>query len=999
MKHAANIAQSRIARLPLEDPFGRRCIGDSRGGRSGFRYLFMFGLSSWIIATWAHLGLGQETDNAAAIEVFETRIRPLLVERCFECHSEETDRSGGLVLDSLESMLRGGDSGPAINLAHPEESLLLRAVLYRDPKLQMPPDAKMPDAQVGNLREWIAAGAPAPSDFQTGKAIETVSNALSVDRAREHWAYRPISQPTIPNVFPLTPEEAPPESPIDAFLIRLQRTMDVAPSERVDLTTWLRRLAIDLHGINPTYDDMQYWGSLDSTNWVSGDGPEERALLRERLIDSMLASPRYGERFARRWMDVIRYAESLTLRGFVLGDAWRYRRYLIDAFDSDMPFLQFIAEQIAGDLIPAASIADAQRQWSATTGLVLGDHNYEEQDKLQLEMDIVDEQLETIGKVFLAQTIGCARCHDHKFDPIPTSDYYALAGILKSSVAVEHENVSKWIRMPLPLDPDTERAFAEATLKKKELEQSITAIRTRWESKPTGARIAKNSDFPGVVVDDQQARKIGTWQPSASVKAYIDEGYLHDLNQSRGEKTVTFEPSPLPPGSYSVRISYAHGDNRSSKTLIRVSSADGESEFRINQKQPPTDDGLWQTLGTFRFEAGGQAYVIISNEGSDGHVIADAIHFLPEGQSLQANRAQTEDEQAAEASQRAAALEEKEWMEQELKRITKFMESRPMVQSLRATKTPSDISIHVRGSVHRLGNVVPRGFLSCINAHEPELKERLTIASQANGRLELAHWLVDEANPLTGRVAVNRLWSFMMGTGIVRTLDNFGTTGDSPADLELLDWLTNEFRVSDGSTKKLLRTIAMSTAYQRSAYRSETARDRDPENRSFGVAPLRRLDAESLRDSILQASGELTLLTRVESTIRSDIKDDYRYEHQGGLRSVYQPWFRNSLPPLIREFDGANPSYSTSQRDRSTIATQALTLMHNPWVVARANAAAQRFDPPSPKDQVIITVFRSILGRDPEPAEREWADRVLQEEDLTALVQHLFSSIDFRYAP
>jgi hypothetical protein len=326
------------------------------------------------------------------------------------------------------------------------------------------------------------------------------------------------------------------------------------------------------------------------------------------------------------------------------------------------------------------------------------------------------------------------------------------------------------------------------------------------------------------------------------------------------------------------------------------------------------------------------------------------------------------------------------------------MESRPMVQSLRAAKTPSDISIHVRGSVHRLGNVVPRGFLSCINAHEPELKERVTITSQANGRLELAHWLVDEANPLTGRVAVNRLWSFMMGTGIVRTLDNFGTTGDSPADLELLDWLTSEFRES-GSTKKLLRTIAMSTAYQRSAYRSETARDRDPENRSFGVAPLRRLDAESLRDSILQASGELTLLTRVESTIRSDIKDDYRYEHQGGLRSVYQPWFRNSLPPLIREFDGANPSYSTSQRDRSTIATQALTLMHNPWVVARANAAAQRFDPPSPKDQVIITVFRSILGRDPEPAEREWADRVLQEENLTALVQHLFSSIDFRYAP
>jgi hypothetical protein len=955
----------------------------------------------WCLAAWAPVSqlLGQQTDKTAAIEAFETRIRPLLVERCFECHSQETDRSGGLVLDSLESMLHGGDSGPAINLEQPEESLLLRAVHYRDPKLQMPPDSKLSDAQVGHLREWIVAGAPAPSGFQTGKAIETISTALSVDRAREHWAYRPISRPTIPNVFPLAPGEASPESPIDAFLLQLQRSMGVSPSERVEMASWLRRLSIDLHGMNPAYEDIQYWSSLDSTTGVSGNGPADRALLRERLIDSMLASPRYGERFARRWMDVIRYAESLTLRGFVLGDAWRYRRYLIDAFDSDMPFPQFIAEQIAGDLMPAASIADAQRQWSATTGLVLGDHNYEEQDKLQLEMDIIDEQLETLGKVFLAQTIGCARCHDHKFDPIPTSDYYALAGILKSSVVVEHENVSKWIRMPLPLDPDTDRAFAEATLKKKELQQSIAAVGKRWENKPNGTHIARGTDFPGVVVDDQQARKIGSWQPSASVKAYIDEGYLHDLNQARGEKTVTFEPSALPPGNYSVRISYAHGENRSSKTLIRVSSADGESEFRINQKQPPADDGLWQTLGVFRFEAGGQAYVIVSNEASDGHVIADAIHFLPEGQPRQTNQTQTDDEQAAEAAQRAAALLEKERMEGELKSVTKFLDSRPMVQSLKAAKTTGDIPIHVRGSVHRLGKVVPRGFLSCINSHEPELNERWTIASQANGRLELARWLVDDANPLTGRVAVNRLWSFMMGTGIVRSIDNFGTTGDAPADPELLDWLTNEFRESDGSTKKLLRSIAMSAAYQRSAYRSETARDRDPDNRSFGVAPLRRLDAESLRDSILQASGELTLLTRIESTIRPDVKDDYRYEHRGGLRSVYQPWFRNSLPPLIREFDGANPSYSTSQRDRSTIATQALTLMHNPWVVARANAAAKRLDPTSSDDQTVSTVFQRILGRDPQPAEREWAGRVLLEDDLAALVQHLFSSIDFRYAP
>ncbi|MFN6129523.1 MAG: DUF1553 domain-containing protein [Planctomycetota bacterium] len=940
------------------------------------------------------------SSDPVSIESFESRIRPLLVERCFECHSEGSDASGGLVLDSLEGMLRGGDSGPAINLDQPEESLVLRAIRYRDPKLQMPPDSKLSDAQVEQLREWIVSGAPVPTTFAKGADHPTVSTALTVDRAREHWAYRPIERPDIPDVSRVGPEEDRPESPIDAFLVRVQQRMDVSPSDRVDLGTWLRRLTIDLHGLNPTFEDLRYWLDLETTR----DGPE-RMMLREQVVDSMLASPRYGERMARRWMDGVRYAESLTLRGFVMGDAWRYRAYLIDAFDSDMPFDQFIAEQIAGDLMPQASVRDAQRKWSATTGLVLGDHNYEEQDKLQLEMDIVDEQLETIGKVFLAQTLGCARCHDHKFDPIPTSDYYAMAGILKSSVSVEHENVSKWIRMPLPLEPEIEQSYGEARLKMKKLEQEIATIRKQWESEPRGARVAKRSEFPGVVVDDQQARKIGNWKPSSSVKAYVDVGYLHDGNEGRGEKTVTFEPPALAPGSYALRIAYAHGENRSTKTLVRIASADGETEVRINQKQPPADDGLWHALGTFRFEAGGQAYVVVSNDGSDGHVIADAIQFLPAGQFLPegpsppSRASLSADEQAAQDAQRAAALQEKERMERELKELTKFLDTRPMVQSLKAAEKPTDLPIHVRGSVHRLGSVVPRGFLGCINTHNPGLLDRSAVPPQSNGRLELARWLVDEDNPLPRRVAVNRLWSYLMGSGIVRSLDNFGTTGDSPTDPELLDWLASEFYESDWSTKKMLHAIALSAAYQRSAYRSASSQQRDPDNLAFAASPLRRLDAEALRDSILQASGELQLLTRLESTIRSGIKDDYRYEHEGGLRAVYQPWFRNSSPQLIRQFDGANPSYPTFQRDRSTIATQALTLMHSPWVAARAKATAERAGASASEQESLAYVFRSTLGRDPDRLESEWALEVLREEGLPALVLHLFSSIDFRYAP
>jgi hypothetical protein len=969
-------------------------------------------LSAWIFLVFADPWGGhstvcraQVTDEAAAIASFENRIRPLLVERCLECHAEGSEKSGGLALDSLEGMLRGGDSGPAIDLQQPETSLLLRAIGYRDPDLQMPPDSKLSDTHVDALGKWIAAGAGVPESFKLAKPRGAVSSnpvALSVERAREHWAYRPNLRPAIPEVFPLSAGEDPPESPVDAFLLRLQRTMGVAASDRVDLVTWVRRLSIDLHGLNPTYEDLQYWSTVNSAS----DLPDQM-LLRERIVDSMLASPRFGERLARRWMDIVRYAESLTLRGFVLSDAWRYRRYLIEAFDADMPLDQFVSEQIAGDLMPAASVADAQRQWSATTGLVLGDHNYEEQDKLQLEMDIVDEQLDTIGKIFLGQTLGCARCHDHKFDPIPTRDYYAMAGILKSSISVEHENVSKWIRMPLPVDPETERSYAEAMQRKRELEASIGAMRKGLESAATGARIAKHSEFPGIIIDDQQTRRIGDWQASSSVKAYIDDGYLHDKNQERGKKTVTYEPANLPPGNYVVRVAYAHGENRSSKTLIRVSSADGEKELRIDQKQPPADDGLWQTLGTFRFESGGQAYVIVSNEGSDGHVIADAIHFLPEGQALQAFEPRTEEEQQTHALQRADAMRQIERLQQQLKDTNKLLESRPTVQTLKAADTPSDIPIHIRGSVHRLGHVVPRGFLSCINAHDPDLADRATIPPQSNGRLEFARWLIDDANPLPRRVAVNRLWSYLMGSGIVRSLDNFGTTGDPPSDPELLDWLATEFRNSGWSTKRMLRGIAMSAAYQRTAYRPDATRTRDPDNRSFATGMLRRLDAEALRDSILQASGELQLLTRLESTISPEVKEDYRFEHRGGLRAVYQPWFRNALPQLIREFDGANPSYSIAQRDRSTVATQALKLMNSPWIAARGQAATERLMHASPQtargpgrqEDSIRMVFRNTLGRDPDPAELAWADEMLREGNLASLAQHLFASIDFRYAP
>ena len=970
-------------------------------------------------------------------DFFENRIRPLLVDKCFSCHSTETESNGGLVLDSRTSILAGGDSGPAARVDTPESSLLIRAVEYRDPKLQMPPDGRLSPSEIEALRRWIGHGLPSPDSFSAdpsdkGSNKPKSTSQLSVVRAFDHWAYRPIVSSEFPAGRPLSPArnetaEAtnpnPPNglNPIDAWLHLAHEEHGSSPSPVVSDRVWFRRVWVDLHGLNPTAEEYARW---DLSEDLSTDATETNSTTpnpplspdqREAIVDAILNSPRYGERFARHWMDVVRFAESLTLRGFILPDAWRFRNYLIDSFNEDIPFDQMIREQIAGDLLPYESVNQAQRQWIATTGLAIGDHNYEEQDKQQLEMDAIDEQIDVIGKAFLAQTLSCARCHDHKFDPIPTRDYYALAGILKSSVAMEHENVSKWIRMPLPLPPDVAKQFDVAAERHKSIRAEIDAIKKKIGGSAKSNRIARSQELPGIVIDNASARIVGDWQTSSSVQEFVDSEYLHDKNSGRGEKSVTFEPSAIEPGTYQVRMSYAHGENRSSKTIVRIFSADGEALVKVNQRKPADENGLWQPLGKFRFEPGGQAFVIVSNEDSDGHVIADAIQFLPETStntpSPQSSGLKPQDPVANSSGNNAAASVDDESLstklkslEQEAAELASMIDSRPTVQTLRASTEPKDIPIHIRGSVHRLGEIAPRGFLACIDHHNPELHSRTAIPPKSNGRVELGNWLTDRSNPLTARVYVNRVWYWLMGQGIVPTVDNFGTTGRPPSHPQLLDALAAEFIQSGWSTKKLVKKIVLSDAYRRDLTASESALQSDPENNFFGRGIMKRLDAESLRDSMLQASGELERPTRVASTIRAKTKDDYRYEHPVGLPSIYLPWFRNSPPELIREFDGANPSFSISIRNRSTVATQALTLMNSPWVHERAKIAADKlalaglrnaFD--HDEATTLSQIYLQTLGRLPSPEELSWSRRLLELGDRADLIHALLSSIDFRY--
>ncbi len=550
------------------------------------------------------------------VDFFEKKIRPLLSEHCYKCHSATSAKiKGGLKLDAADDWLRGGDTGPAIVPGDAAKSLLVQAVRYRNPDMEMPPKGKLPDADIELLATWVQAGAPAPQVQGSGGVAK---KGIDVVAGRQHWAYQPIRRPPVPAVK----DASWPAGDIDRFILARLEAQGIHPVADAAPETLVRRLYFDLTGLPPAPEEIDAYLADPSPGRF------------EALVDRLLASPRFGERWGRHWLDVARFAESLTLRGFVLGEAWRYRDHVIQSFNEDRPFDQFMAEQVAGDLMSSPDIKERRRQIVATAFLAIGNTNLEEQDKKQLEMDVVDEQIDTIGRAFLAQTIGCARCHDHKFDPIPTRDYYALAGILHSSQALEHDNVSKWLNIPLPADP-----AAEAALKAHEdrlaalAEQVKLAKAALATASPTGkggkGTILAVKDLPGIVVDDTQAKRVGTWRESTTVMSYIGDGYLTDDADRSEMKTLTYLFEVPEPGKYEVRFSYPPAPNRASNLGITVFSSDGEKTIAVDERLTPPIDGHFISLGHFNFEKNGQSFVIVSNQNADGSVCADAVQFLP----------------------------------------------------------------------------------------------------------------------------------------------------------------------------------------------------------------------------------------------------------------------------------------------------------------------------------------------------------------------------------
>jgi hypothetical protein len=945
----------------------------------------------------------EETDG---IEFFEKKIRPLLAERCYECHSEAKKIKGGLHLDLAGGWLAGGDSGPAVMAGSPEESLLIKAVRYTDRDLKMPPKKKLPPAEVALLEEWVKRGAPAPAANVASARPKQVG--LSLEEGRKFWAFIP-PKPVAP---PAVKDASWPQRDLDRFILAKIEERGLKPAAPADRAALIRRAYFDLIGLPPTPEQID--------EFVHDTRPDAFA----RVVDSLLASPHFGERWGRHWLDVARFAESSGGgRTLLFKDAWRFRDYVIDSFNQDVSFDRFIREQLAGDLLPHATPEQRRRQLIATAFLALGPTNYEEQDKGALRMDIVDEQLDTMGKAFLGMTIGCARCHDHKFDPVPTKDYYALAGILRSTRTLFNytDNVARWVDVPLPMAGEAELMLQAHEARLAELREKLDALKAT--AKQALAGVASGTDMmkgmalspdllPGIVLDDAQARVVGDWRQSQFSKSYIGDGYLGDRDEGKGAKTLTFTP-PIPrSGRYEVRLAYSPLSNRATNTPVTIFHADGEHTIAVDQRETPPISGRFVSLGQFRFEKDGEGYVLVSNEGTTGHVVVDALQFIPVEElggtaAAGARSAGLEDDQV-----RKAAAEVRQ-LETELKKLAAAGPRREVAMSVGEEKDIGDTQIRIRGNVRNLGPAAPRGFLQvAMTGLTPQF------SAKESGRRELADWIASPENPLTARVFANRAWTWLLGSGLVRTVDNFGTTGELPSHPELLDHLARRFIAEAWSVKKLVREIMLSRTYQLAA--AARPSEADPDNRLFSHASRRRLDAEQIRDTILWVSGELKLgvggpniagAGAIDANTTAAQNTEYTYVFNDTRRSVYTPAFRNRRLEIFEVFDFGDINATLGKRNVSTVAPQALYLMNHPFVIEQAKSAAQRaLALPGLDDAARIErAYRMALGRPPTAKERDLALQFVaveasagtnESQRLEAwaqFYQSLFACVDFRY--
>ncbi|MFN5741579.1 MAG: DUF1553 domain-containing protein [Planctomyces sp.] len=902
--------------------------------------------------------------DEAQLDFFESRIRPVLVQHCYECHSVAAGMSrGGLLLDSRTGWMTGGDSGPAIVPGRPEASHVWQAISASGEVSEMPPKSRLAAEVVENFRLWILNGAVDPREASEPLARGRV---IDLEREREFWAYQPR------RVFNVGHS-------IDGFV---QPTVEPAAADRL-----LRRLSLDLTGLPPTLQERTAF--LDAVRQRSMDKATEA------LVDELLGRVQFGEKWARHWLDVVRYADSnggdfnLTFE-----EAWRYRNYVIDAFNDDVPYDRFLREQIAGDLLPWQDEGQRNRQLIATGFLMVGARMLTERDKVKMHLDIADEQLDTIGRAVMGLTIGCARCHDHKFDPISAADYYALAGILHSTrtvdrVLMDNVNVTGWTNTDLLLDEQGRVELAAYESRVRFLKEALT-------SKERAAEEAERS--AGIVVDDVQAELSGPWRKSSLRKNRIGPNYLAG-DPGQDSCRIVWKTALPAAGRYQLRVTFGGGDGLAKTAEYVVRHSDGETKVIVDQTRKPAIRGLWQLLGEFDFVD--VVEVSLSDRNAGGHVIADAIQLIPVGVA-----------ETADAPADLALLAEIAALRKELDGLEKDGPgSRQAMAAMdNQNERMGDLQLRIRGEADNPGPRVPRGFLKVVKYDGPKTA---TFTAEESGRRQLADWITHPNHPLTARVMVNRIWQQLFGQGIVETSDNFGTRGALPTHPELLDYLAERF-VSEGwSMKSIIREIVLSRTYQQSVV---PATEDDPNNLRLRGQNRRPLPAETIRDSLLMISGQLDFARRNSVVqqlgmyaIATSGARHVSLSQTGELRqrSIYLPVIRGAVPPSLAVFDFPNPDLVTGRRDMTTVPAQALFLMNSAFVRQLSEALSEDLTESAGTDSEILRqLFQRVLVRDSDAEEiqagLQWIADVMAEgrtrkEAIALLVQVMFSSAEFRF--
>ena len=899
-------------------------------------------------------------------EFFEKRVRPILVERCQECHEEGGKKKGGLALDSRMGWMAGGDSGVAVVPGRPDESRLIEAIRYKNRDLQMPPKNALSDSEVQVLEAWVAMGAPDPREAPRGAAKRV--SGMSLEEGRVFWAFKPVVRPSVPEGW---------VNPVDAFLGVALREAGVEPAPLADRLTLVRRATFDLTGLPPTPSEVDAFLADNSSDEVAFG----------RVVERLLASPQYGVRWGRHWLDVARYADSNGMdENIAFGNAWRYRDYVVDALNADRPFDQFVREQIAGDLLPDDGETGRESGMVATGFLALGAKVLAEPDLRKLEMDVIDEQIDSMGKAFLGMTLGCARCHDHKFDPVTQEDYYALAGIFRSTRHLADEKLGAikfWYEHSLATSEEvTAKRTFDARVKTlqanvaKTVEDARGALRKELDARVSDY-LAEAVRF-SADVSEAEVRKVAEraglqWRYLKACRAALqvrrDESVFAAWHQMASSFGVAGERAvEMVRGHYTVLFDAAK------RALAEAREKDSKATI-------PEDKLFAAALG------------MIGGKGG--------ILFIPE---------------KVEDAFEGEVLERIKKVQGELAAVQATVLELPSAMGVTEGTLREVTPIHLRGSYLSLGKEVRRGVPQVMGGKLAEIEKG------ASGRLELAQWIASENHPLTARVMVNRLWRWHFGGGLVGSTENFGVLGDKPSNPALLDWLASEFVKRGWSLKAMHRLMMSSEAYRRaSTYPRRMAsavdgerpdpRMLDPENRLWGRAEIRRLEAEPIRDALLAVSGRLdpslggktVPLKNREFVFNHTSKDATKYEMT--RRSLYIPIIRNHLYEMLEQFDHPDPTTPTGNRNATVIAPQSLILMNAPFVRTCAEELShQVMSGGGTLQEQVVEMYRRVYGRAPNGREAEQASRFVERQEeieagngMPMLAHSLMAANEFSY--